>query len=108
MRAGRCPRVAVSASLAVMVAVVVVIAVTVALPIVVFVTVMAVVVIIVVLAVTVVMVAVGDGRGVMQHLLLEGGDLPPQQLLQRGGVCSGRVLRLDNNTWSFAVRRHSL
>lgn len=71
-----------------------VIMVTIVLPVVVFVAIMA-IVIIIILIITVVMVAVGDGCCVMQHLLFEGRDLPPQQLLQRGGVRRGRVVRLD-------------
>lgn len=89
LRAERCPRVA---------AVVMVIVITVALSITVFVVVMAVVmavvVFVVILIITVGMVPVGDRCGMMQQLLLQGGDLPPQQLLQRGGVRCGRVLRL--------------
>lgn len=69
----------------------------VALPVIVFVAMVAAVVILVMLVNTVVMVAVGDGRRVVQNLLLEGGDLPPQQLFQRGGVRSRRVMRLKKH-----------
>lgn len=93
LRVVRCPQVAVSSPGHT----VMVIAVTVALPIMVFVAVMAIVVIFVILVITMVMVAVGDGCSVMQHLLLQGGDLPLQQLLQRGGVRGGRVLRLTTH-----------
>lgn len=85
---------AVSTGLAVMVTVIMAIVVTVMLSIMVFVMVMTVMVIVVILVITVVIAAIGDGRSVMQHLLLQGRDLPLQQLFQRGGVRSGRVLRL--------------
>lgn len=112
LRAVRCPRVPVSTAFAVMVIVV-----TVVLPIVVFVAVMAsvmasvvvfviVVVIVIVVAVVVVvivvatmmMVAIGNGRRVMQHLLFKNGDLPLQQLPERGRVRRGRVVRLTKHT----------
>lgn len=82
----------------IMVTFIMVIVITVMLPIMVFVVVMVVVVIVIILIITMVMVAISDGRSVMQHLLLEGGDLPLQQLLQRGRVRSGRVLRLTTHT----------
>lgn len=110
LRAVRCPRVPVSTAFAVMVIVV-----TVVLPIVVFVAVMAsvmasvvvfVIVVVIVVAVVVVvivvatmmMVAIGNGRRVMQHLLFKNGDLPLQQLPERGRVRRGRVVRLTKHT----------